>query len=150
MISQQLKKRIRSALGEHPLTDQEISNVEEALSVKLSKEFIELNKVCSYEYNNVLSFLNFGGYGHNSVIESTLGVWAYFNCPHDFIILYDDGSGVVFMDVKSNSGIVYASIEDTENIVFRKKLNYQHDLFLTFADFYIYLLDEEEKSVIKK
>ncbi len=33
MILARLKERIRSTLGEHPLTDQEISNVEKALGL---------------------------------------------------------------------------------------------------------------------
>jgi hypothetical protein len=142
MSFEQLKERIKKTFGEHPLKDDEISNVEDALSVKLPQDFIEINKVCSYEYSNVLSFLNFGGTG---VIENTLGVWSYFNCPHEFIMLYDDGSGVILMDVKNNTGVIYASIEDTESIVFRKELSYKHDLFPTFSDFFLYLLDEEEK-----
>jgi hypothetical protein len=48
--------------------------------------------------------------------------------------------------VKNSSSVIYASIEDTENIVFRKKLNYKHNFFLTFTDFFSYLLDEEEKQ----
>ncbi|MBP9828839.1 MAG: SMI1/KNR4 family protein [Proteobacteria bacterium] len=143
MSFDQLKERAKVSFGKYPLTDKEIQNVEKILGLKLPQDFIEINKVCSYEYSNVFSFLNFSGTG---VTEGTLGLWSYFQCPHEFIILYDDGSGVILMDTKNSSSVTYASIEDTENIVFRKKLNYQHSFFSTFADFYVYLLDEEEKK----
>lgn len=143
MSLNQLKERAKANFGKHPLTDEEIQNVEQRLEIKLPQDFIELNKVCSYEYSNIFSFLNFSGTG---VTEGTLGLWSYFKCPHEFIILYDDGTGVILLDVKGNSGVIYASIEDTENIVFREKLNYKHSFFPTFSDFYSYLLDEAEKK----
>ena len=115
-----------------------------------TQDFIEINKVCSYEYSNILSFLNFGRFDNEGVIKSTLELWSYFKCPHEFIMLYDDGTGVILMDVKGNSGVIYASIEDTENIVFRQKLNYTHSSFSTFSDFYSYLIDKAEKKLAEE
>jgi hypothetical protein len=56
MNTLKLEKPIELMFEKHPLTDCEISVVENALKVKFPEIFIRLNKHCSYEYNNLVSF----------------------------------------------------------------------------------------------
>lgn len=145
MNTETLKARAKLIFGEHPLNNEEIQKVEEVLKIKLPADFVGLNKSSSYEYASVFNFLNFRNIGKDNLIENTKGLWSYFECPNEFIMLHDDGTGVILMDTKNSSQVFYASMEDVENIVFRRKLNYSHQYFPTFTDFFSYLLDEEEK-----
>lgn len=147
MNLENLKKEIKEKLGVNPITSKEIQNVEKNLSIELPKLFKELNAICSYEYSNWGSFLNFGSNSNESVISATSGIRERYPNLNQDIVLYLDDAGIVLMNTTSDDGrVTWCSIYDLENYINKGEMQYGYDFFPTFPDFFKYLLDEEEKS----
>lgn len=140
-----LKERIAKLIQGFPISAMEFKIVEENLKIKLPHDFIELNSVKSYEFNTLFSFLNFGDIGENSVIKFTEEMWNFFGGDKNFIMLFNDGTSVILMHTNGNSNTIRVAVEDVENVLNGSILKYKHTIFPTFADFFEYLLDEEEK-----
>ncbi len=146
MNTDALEKRIIKILGNHSLKNEEINNVENSLNIKFSDIFLKLNKLCSYEYAHTFSFFNFGKNGPDSVIETTLGIRENYQNSENFIVLYLDGAGIVLLNVADEkSPVIWCSVYDIENVFNNLPLTAKHQFFPTFADFFTYLLDEEEE-----
>lgn len=144
---EKLKIDIAKTFGNYPLSKEEIIKVEETLDVKFPPLFRELNFVCSYEYSNLFSFFNFGGHGVNSVISSTLGIRERYNKAQHNVVLYLDDGGIILLDTSDiNARVIWCSIYDLESYLEGQLLKHDFNMFETFADFFKFLLDEEEKS----
>lgn len=142
-----LKNRIRATLGLHPITEQEIQTVAASLEIEFSKEFLELNKICSYEYSTFINFFNFGSTDDYGVIGSTLGLRKGFQNVGKYVNLYSDDAGIILMNCSDQKcPVIWCSIYDLENLFNGKKLELKNDYFQTFTDFFVFLLDEEEKK----
>jgi hypothetical protein len=141
-----LKAHIEEFFGNHPLKSEEIIAVEKALDVKLPKLFKELNSICSYEYASLFSFFNFGRSDANSVISATLGIREKYTNSQNNIVLYLDDAGIVLLNTSDkNAKVIWCSVYDLDNYFSEQPLAQECQLFNTFADFFKFLLDEEEK-----
>jgi hypothetical protein len=134
-------------IGAHSISYEEIKNVESKLNLHFSDVFKQIITNCSYEYFSNFHFLNFGSEDNESVISATLGAYSYFNYSGNYIVLYKDDAGILLMTNISKDGenIYWCAIEDCENVIKKEPLQYHSKFFPSFADFFEYLLDEEEK-----
>jgi hypothetical protein len=150
MNIEQLEKRIISDFGVRPLSTERIHEVEQALNIKFPELFIRLNELCSYEHSN-FGFFYFGGDDIDSVIETTLGVRENYENSENFAVLYLDDAGIVLLNVADeNASVTWCSVYDMENVFNNTPLSANHQFFPTFADFFNYLLDEEEAERSEK
>jgi hypothetical protein len=140
-----LEKRIEKVLGRHPLTQEEISSVENDLKVRFPEIFVKLNKRCSYEYAG-FDFFNFRKKGTYSLVTETLAIRkTYDGDSNKFVVLYTDDAGIVILNTEDeNASVMWCSIYDIENVFNNLPLEHSYEFFPTFADFFTYLLDEEE------
>lgn len=147
-IIENLKNRAVKLVGYHPLSLKEIANVESNLNLRLSNSFKDISSKCSYEYLSAFNFFNFGSQDEGSVISATLGAFNYFSNRGEYMVLYQDDAGVLLMtDISEKSEKIYwCALEDFERVIRKDKLLYNHKFFSSFTDFFVYLLDEEEKS----
>lgn len=151
MISNDMKKRINNFFGNHPIRNEEIQRVEKNLDVALPQDFIDLNKISSYECSNLVGFFNFGDEGPDSVIAATLGLRESYSDCTKYLALYLDDAGIILMNIEDmNASVIWCSIYDLDNLFNQKEMCYKYRLFNSFADFFAYLLDEEEKKRTEK
>ncbi len=149
MNIENINKKIKDIFGNHPILDEEISAVESALNVKFPDIFVDLNKYCSYEYSHLVGFFNFGMKDQESVIGETLGVRKYYGGNSEkFVVLYSDDAGIFLLNMgDEKASVIWCSIYDIENVFNDQPLEYDYDFFPTFADFFTYLLDQEEERL---
>lgn len=117
------------------------------LGVSFSKEFIEISSQVSFEYFGSFSWFNSDQTGHYSIIGETQDLRTERGLPNNILGLTEDDASLWFMECLGDHEEVYGiAIEDGENFCEGIPLQYDYDFFPTFADFFKYLLDEEEKS----
>jgi len=132
-----------------PLTTDEIFTVEKELGIKLSKDFIDINLTCSYEYISFFSAYNFGLTNKQSVTNETLSLRKECNLPNNYVVLaqQDDVSFVLLKTIsEEKSEVIWCDYMDLFNFCDTGKFVYNPTIFPSFTDFYQFLLDEEEKS----
>jgi hypothetical protein len=141
-----LKERIFRELRGERLTEREYKMVEESLDLKLPIGFKDLNRAVSYEYSKIFSFLYFGDFSSDGLIQTTLGVRKRYPKLDKYVVLYLDDAGIILLDTKDEDGrVIWCSVYDLENLSEEKALEHNPIIFSTFAAFFEYLLDEEEK-----
>ncbi len=146
MSNETLKNRIKLVFGEHPLTTKEFLDVEKNLCISLPEIFKELNQVCSYEYSSIIDFFHFSdGNDHSSVTSVNKRLYNLYPSLRKYLILSNDSGGLVLMDLsKDEAPVFYCAEEEIQNFSNGNALEYKYDHFSTFAEFFKFLLDEEE------
>ena len=116
------------------------------LGVDFSKQFKEIGDNVSFEYITSLGcFFSFD----NGVINETLAMRRNedISFPEDTLVLSEmDTSFILMKCCGDHEEIYWIAIEDIYNYCEGKPLLYNPITFPTFADFFSYLLDEEEKE----
>lgn len=121
-----------------------IRKVESELHLKLSQDFKILCKF--YRYDTFLFFDFYNLTSEGGVIGTTKAWRENINLPHNYLVLSDDGTSSVLMKIEDDkSSVIWCSLEDVLNICDNLPMQYNPTIFPTFADFYSFLLDEEEK-----
>lgn len=139
--------RYESLIGERPMRRASIKKIENDLGVKFSQDFYLINEKCcygnfTYELFNPLTTDDY------SVIGATKVARSDYNIPSNIIILSEAYDALILMETSlqgENEKVYIISVEDFERFSEKQPLLYQHRIFPTFADFFEYLLDEEEK-----
>jgi hypothetical protein len=139
------------ALGEEYtliLTSHDYVEVENKLHVKFSKSFKKINNICSYENLFIKDFFSFSKFG--GVIAETLRLRNDVNLPNDVLFLYEDDASIILMQVGTTEPqeekVFWIAVEDYDRFCKGETLEYKHHIFLSFTDFFEYLLTEEEKE----
>lgn len=129
--------------GTVKITYDKIGNVEKQLNITLPKDFKEICINCSYESFYLYSLFNF----ETEVIRETLEIRKEYHLPNNYLILDQDDPGPILMKITSNGNaeVIMCSYRDFLNICDGKPYEENPIIFPTFADFYSFLLDEEEK-----
>ena len=139
--------KFQKLIGAKKMSEQQIEHIEYVLNIKLSKEFRELNyKSCylyfTYELYTMLD--NESG----SVEYETINLRnKYSEFPKKSLLLGEDENCLILMETHDGEyeKVYIIAYEDFENYCKGKPLEYNPTIFPTFADFFEYLLDEEEK-----
>ena len=137
-------------VGARPILNEEINYVRDKLGVKFSKDFIEISKRYSYEFFGRFDFANFGLDNSYSVIFETLQVRKNIGFPLDSLLLYEDDASVIVLktmdDPTSPSPVIWCTVEDFYRYCEGVPLEYSHDVFPSFTDFFEFLLKREEEE----
>lgn len=121
--------------------------ISELLGVSFSNEFIEISSQVGFDYFGNFSWFNSDQTENYSIIGETKDLRTERNLPNNTLWLTEDDASLLFMKcLGDHEEIFWIAIEDGERFCEGKPLEYDYDFFPTFADFFKYLLDEEEKS----
>jgi hypothetical protein len=135
-------KKIKQYLGNNIINIKDIDNVEKATDVKLSSEFRELYSALPYTFIGSTTSWSFP----TGVIEETLSLRKTRHLPLDTLCISEESESVIFMKcLGDHEEIYWLSYADAHNYCENKTLEDNPVIFPTFADFFAYLLDEEEK-----
>lgn len=139
------------ALGEEynlVLSSNDYAAAEDKLHIKLSKNFKNINNICSYENLFCKGFVSFSKF--NGLIAETLRLRKDTNLPENVLFLYEDDASIILMQVgiieAQEEKVFWIAIEDYERFCKGEKLEYKHRIFSSFVEFFEYLLTEEEKE----
>lgn len=137
-----LMERAKKLLVYQGLTEKDIHLVEDKLGVKFPDDFKNLSFFCSYEFFNIFDTYSFP----SGVINETINWRISANLPSDYVVLSENGTSAVLMKLENEgSTVIYCSLEDAGNLCEGKRMEYKPTIFPSFADFFEYLLEEEEK-----
>ncbi len=150
LLYQDYENRCR-ALGEKHnliLTSSSFTDVEGKLNIKFSEVFKNLNNICSYENLFIKEFFSFSK--SSGLIAETCRLRKEANLPDNILFLYEDDASVILMQVGTTEPqeekVFWIAVEDYERFCKGEKLEYKHQVFPSFTDFFEYLLTEEEKE----
>lgn len=133
-----------SAENKIPITKEDIVLLENQLNVVLPNDFKKICAVCSYEFISYI-FHNFP----EDVILETIALRERYNLPHEYIVLestQDPGPILLKTESIDRCQVILCSHYDFRNICSRKPCNENPTIFISFTDFYEFLLDAEEKA----
>lgn len=122
-----------------------IKNVEKKLDILFPEDFKILCTFYGYDFFRYTAFFNFEM--EEGVINETLSLRKEYNLPNNYLLLDQDEPGPILMKITSNDNaeVIMCSYGDFLNICGGKPYAEDPMIFPTFADFYEFLLDEEEK-----
>ena len=149
MKIEEIKQKYLELYPNCGMTEENIDKIEDKLDIKLPYSFKEiLNFYDGYYSINNNSFFSFDPNEEGwNVVDKNL---YYRNCdlklPKRFLIIKEGDEDVIVLDLANENGQVYwISSQDVYNLVNGDSLTDNPTIFPTFADFFEYLLDEEEK-----
>lgn len=141
--------RAKSYNISQPLSLEEINNIEKELEICLPNDFKQLCSKYSYEYFGNFSYYNFLPDTKYSVKNETLDFRSYLKLPHDYIVLAQGDVDILLLKTPTSDNIsfvIWCDHEDLDNICKGGSFQYNPTIFPSFADFFEFLLDEEEKA----
>ena len=128
------------------ISDEEIKWIEEKLSVSFTDDFKTLNKINLYDSFPDFEFYGFDSCGNYGIVASTLSLREIDNVGKNYIFAaQDDASMLLFEIQEDNMRVIWCGHEEFERLCNGEPMEEDYTIFETFADFYEYLLDEEEK-----
>lgn len=113
------------------------------LNITFSKDFKDIGDRVRFDY-----ILGVGGFSFDiGVLQKTLKLRENVNLPKDTLVLLENDASLIFMKCFGDHEEVYwISMEDAYRYCDGDPFMYNPITFPTFADFFSYLLDEEEKE----
>lgn len=120
---------------------------ETKIGIKLSADFLYIANKYHFEYLGTFEWSGFrSGMIDNTEYYRTLGL------HHRYIVLADQGdAGVVLMETQDDpekpSPVIWCDYPDIFNLCEEGKFKYNPDIWPSFADFFEYLVAEEEKRL---
>jgi hypothetical protein len=128
------------------LSMEEINTVSNALGVISSKEFVDFSLLYRYDYLCAFEWSCF----HDEVVPHTLDLRKK-GLPYRYVLLADEGdAGSIFLETQDApekpSPVIWCAMEDVYNLCDGKGCKYDATIWPTFADFFEYLVGEEEKE----
>ncbi|MBN9412492.1 MAG: SMI1/KNR4 family protein [Candidatus Paracaedimonas acanthamoebae] len=129
-----------------------LKQAEGELKIKFPYDFHYIAKFYSGGLIGLHSLFSFVRQGNEyNIVDKTLFYRrSNFGLPNKYLALEETESSFIVMETKTTSEektpIIYCSIPDAYNLAAEKKLEYKHRIFPSFADFFEYLLTEEEKE----
>lgn len=127
------------------LKEEDYKLLEEKLNIKFSQEFKRLNEIFRYDRFLYLDFYNIQAFGNYNILLKTLAMRKAFDMPYNTLVLGEDDVSIVMMKCFGDHEEVYwFNHEDIEPYCKGLPLESNPDIFPTFLDFYLFLLDKEE------
>lgn len=137
-----------------------LSDVKDCLNIVLPYDFMEITNVISYECSNVVQFsvLEADCDDYDGVIKNNLELRKeyakYSEGKSDMshiLVLADDDGGSVFMITQDSpekpTPVIWCDYGDMYYYSIHKKFQYPHDEWPSFAAFFEYLVEQEEKKL---
>jgi len=134
--------------------------VEERLCLVLPIDFMQISSCVSYEGSNAMEFLQFDAEENNwnGVIKNNLELRKEYEKYSEgksdmshILVLADDDGGSVFMITQDSSEkptpVIWCDYGDMYYYSIHKKFQNPHDEWPSFAAFFEYLVEREEKKL---
>lgn len=145
----ELKSRYQSLFGIEGAQNDSILKVERALKLTLPNDF----KAISEFYSGG----DIGMVSHHSIdypcdasnlVEETLRLRSQFKLKDNFIVVAEPAESIIILDTSSNSTnkVIWCDANDLSNLNEGKKISNQIDTWPSYADFFEYLITEEEEE----
>jgi hypothetical protein len=141
-----LIERAKTLRKRPPLSMEEIKIASNELAVCFSKNFVDFSLLYRYDYLDVFEWRSFP----IGIVSDTLDLRKK-GLPHRYVLLADeDDAGSVFLETQDSpekpSPVIWCAMEDVYNLCEGKGCKYDATIWPTFADFFEYLVDREEKE----
>jgi hypothetical protein len=125
---------------------QEIQNIEKKLEIILPKDFKDISTCYRGGLLGGMSLLTIDddGDNHYGIIHLTLSFRKQSLIKKDYLVLMYDSPSIVFLNCQTGY-VYYISEYDLDNLLKDQELMDDPTVFKSYANFFQYLLDEEEK-----
>ena len=128
------------------LSSELITKIEAELEISFPLDFKQLCEIYRYDCIGSFNYYNFEGLGDYSVVVQTKSWRESINLPLNYLVLSDDGTSALLMKIENdNANVIHCALEDVLNLCAGRPMEYDPIIFETFADFFEFLLDEEEE-----
>lgn len=149
----ELTQRVMAIKPRPPLTQNEIDFVADGLGVDFSKEFADICLLYDYEYMLHFNFRSFYCDGHSGVLTETQAARTALGLPNRYVVLaIQDDVSVVLMETQDSpekpSPVIWCDMfPDFFNICEGKPMEQNPTIWPSFADFFEYLVEQEEAKL---
>ncbi len=146
-----LKDRYLSLFPEKGIANSKIRNIEQRLLIKMPKDLREiLEYYAGYSDIAKLSLFSFIEEENSwNVCDKTEYFRKAVHLPSEYLVLQEGDESFIVLETQNNpdkaAPVFWISSTDAYNLIEKKPLLDNPTIFPTFADFFEYLLDEEEK-----
>jgi hypothetical protein len=155
MIDSKLKEKYLSLYTEKEFDKNNILDIENTLNVILPNDLKKIAEYCN-RFDNIgnMDLFSFDRLvdGWN-IIEKTEFFRTSINLPHEYIVLQEGNESFIVLETQvsenNQAPVIWCGITDAYNLASRNPLIDNPRIFATFADFFTYLLDEEETERAK-
>jgi hypothetical protein len=146
-----LKDRYIKLFPKKGISYSSILKIEKRLSIKLPQDLVDiLDYYCGYSDIAKLSLFSFVEEGNSwNVCDQTEHFREIIKLPPEYLVLKEGDESFIVLKTSSNpkvpSPVIWLSSVDVLNLIEGNQLLDNPIFFPTFADFFKFLLDEEEK-----
>jgi hypothetical protein len=147
----ELKDRYLQLFPEKGISNFKITKIEKRLSIKIPQDLKEiLTYYAGYSDIASLSLFSFleDEIGWN-VCDKTEEFRKLIKLPNKYLVLKEGDESFIVLETKNDqedlAPIYWIGISDVQNLIEEKPLLDNPTIFQTFAEFFEYLLEEEEK-----
>lgn len=136
-----------------PFSESVFQTVESALGVELPTDFKEIGRLFRYDALSSIDFIFWSEQPSEGIIKKNLDRRLEFQDHHylsDCIILSDDDAGAVLLFGQkgaSEDAVIWCDAPDLCNYAERGEFAYAYDKWLSFTDFFEYLVEQEEAKL---
>jgi hypothetical protein len=152
MINSKLKEKYLSMYPQNELQENIAQDIEETLDVVLPNDFKNIIKYC-HRLDNIssLDLFSFDEKVNGwNIYEKTKFFRMSIHLPKKYIVLKEGDESFIVLETQDDpnqpASVIWCGEADAYNLVEGKPLIDNPKIFPTFTDFFMYLLDEEEKK----
>jgi hypothetical protein len=141
----ELKSRYVAICGAEPCSENELHNIEKALGLKLPSDFKQVSRFYSGGLLGGISHHEIAASGNASnVVDETLRIRAAIGLERHYVVLAEPSGSIIVLDASAHPAVIWCDAVDAVNIN-SCKFSTSPDVWENYADFFSYLLEEEEK-----
>lgn len=138
-----LRQRYVSLFGEEPSPIGAIEALQTSLDLKLPGDVVTIAKFYRGGFIGGKSHHAFATGAASNITDETQRLRAAANLPHRFIVLAEPANSLIVLDVES-SVVTWCDANDVVHLNDSSKMSSPPETWPSYADFFSYLLDEEE------
>lgn len=132
--------------GEEGISDKEIQQIESILTLKLPQEFIEISEFYGGGYLGGIENYSFNRYlDSTNIIDETLRLREAIKLPVEYIVLAEPPESIIVLNTIKEPSIIWCHAVEVTKLS-SGDFQVAPDTWGTYAEFFAYLLDEEEEE----
>jgi hypothetical protein len=141
-----MRQRYAAFFGEESLRDDAITELESSLGVILPDDVKAIAVFFRGDLLGGISHYSFDGSSPaTNVVERTLSFRSAVDLPHRFLVLAEPAESVIVFDVESGV-VTWCDNFDVSRLDDTSKMLGKPNTWLSYADFFRFLLDEEAEE----
>ena len=122
-----------------------IDDIQAKLNVYLPDDFCEIASFCNGGLFRDHSFANFNGC--TNIIDETIRLRKTVNLPLRFVVLAEPDEGLIVMDTENTPSIIWCDATEVSKLDVKSFVS-KPDEWNTYAEFFAYLIEDEEEERI--